>query len=149
MNRVDGRIALVTGAAGGIGAATARALASAGARVAIGDLDALLDMNLDVHAALTALGLEVELSVLPGVGHSTPDLFTAMGAANWPFYRELFDGFVPAPGDLDGDGSIDAADLGVLLGAWGSAQAAADLDGDGVVGAGDLAILLGGWSDVG
>lgn len=134
-----------------IAAASAAELLACGTRIrqAIGDLDALLDMNLDAHAALTALGLEVELSVLPGVGHSTPDLFTAMGAANWPFYRELFDGFVLAPGDLDGDGSIDAADLGMLLGAWGSAQAAADLDGDGVVGAGDLAILLGGWSGVG
>ncbi|MFN9775681.1 MAG: SDR family NAD(P)-dependent oxidoreductase, partial [Burkholderiales bacterium] len=33
MNRVDGRIALVTGAAGGIGPATCRLLAEGGARV--------------------------------------------------------------------------------------------------------------------
>lgn len=37
--RLDGRVALVTGGAGGIGLASARLLAEAGARVWIGDLD--------------------------------------------------------------------------------------------------------------
>ena len=37
MNRVDGKIALVTGAAGGIGSATSRLLASAGATVVLTD----------------------------------------------------------------------------------------------------------------
>lgn len=36
---MDGRVAIVTGGAGGIGAATARALAEAGARVVVADLD--------------------------------------------------------------------------------------------------------------
>lgn len=52
------------------------------------------------------------------------------------------------PGDIDGNGSIDAVDLGLLLSQWGgpgSARGGADLDGDGVVGATDLAGLLGGW----
>lgn len=52
----------------------------------------------------------------------------------------------PAPGDINGDGIVNAADLGVLLGAWGSNSTAADLDGDGVVGGSDLAILLGAWT---
>lgn len=38
MNRLDGRIAIVTGGASGIGAATARAFAAAGATVVIGDI---------------------------------------------------------------------------------------------------------------
>ncbi|MBL9147629.1 MAG: hypothetical protein JNM94_02950 [Phycisphaerae bacterium] len=58
--------------------------------------------------------------------------------------------FQPGPpacvqGDLDCDGDVDAADLGILLGAWGSTDEGADLDDDGVVTASDLALLLGAW----
>jgi hypothetical protein len=58
--------------------------------------------------------------------------------------------FVPSitpsgnPADLNGDGVVNAADLAILLGAWGSAGPG-DLDGDGVVGSSDLAVLLGAW----
>ncbi|MFO0827363.1 MAG: hypothetical protein U0572_04365 [Phycisphaerales bacterium] len=48
--------------------------------------------------------------------------------------------------DLNGDGIVDAADLAVLLGAWGTGGSPADLDLDGTVGGGDLAILLGAWN---
>jgi alpha-tubulin suppressor-like RCC1 family protein len=48
-------------------------------------------------------------------------------------------------GDLDGNGTIDGTDLGILLGNWGAAGGVADLDGDGTVGGSDLGILLGGW----
>jgi hypothetical protein len=53
----------------------------------------------------------------------------------------------PAPclGDINGDGAADASDLAVVLGAWGTADAAADLDDDGAVGGSDLAIVLGAW----
>jgi len=38
MNRLDGKVALVSGAARGIGAETARRMAAAGASVVIGDV---------------------------------------------------------------------------------------------------------------
>lgn len=50
------------------------------------------------------------------------------------------------PADLNGSGTVDAADLAVLLGAWGpNPGQPADLDGSGVVDAADLAMLLGAW----
>ncbi len=45
--------------------------------------------------------------------------------------------------DLNADGQVTAADLALLLGAWGTG--AADLNGDGVTNASDLAALLGSW----
>lgn len=51
-------------------------------------------------------------------------------------------------GDLNGDGVVNAADLALLLGAWGAAggaAGAADLNADGTVNAADLAILLSVW----
>lgn len=50
----------------------------------------------------------------------------------------------PCVGDLNGDGQVDGADLGVLLGAWGGGGMS-DLDGDGAVGGADLGLLLGAW----
>jgi len=54
------------------------------------------------------------------------------------------------PGDLDGDGDVDFADLLQLLSAWGPCtsipECFEDLDGSGEVGFGDLLILLANWS---
>ena len=49
------------------------------------------------------------------------------------------------PADLTGDGSVDGADLGTLLGNWGPCTCAADLNGDGSVNGADLGALLGAW----
>ena len=46
--------------------------------------------------------------------------------------------------DLDGDGAADAADLGLLLGAWGGTGA--DINGDGTTDGADLGLLLGAWT---
>lgn len=46
--------------------------------------------------------------------------------------------------DLNGDGAVDASDLAILLGAWGS-SGITDLDCSGSTDAGDIAILLGAW----
>ena len=46
----------------------------------------------------------------------------------------------PCPGDFNGDGIRDGADLGLLVAAWGTA--AADLDDDGVTDGSDLGLLM-------
>ena len=51
----------------------------------------------------------------------------------------------PSP-DLDGDGRVDGADLGLLLAGWGSVDPSLDLDRDGSVGGGDLGLLLAAWT---
>ncbi len=50
----------------------------------------------------------------------------------------------PCATDLDGDGTVGGADLGILLGQWGT-DGSADLNADGVVNGADLGIILGAW----
>ncbi|MCB9838878.1 MAG: hypothetical protein H6813_06025 [Phycisphaeraceae bacterium] len=45
--------------------------------------------------------------------------------------------------DLNADGIVDTADLGVLIGVFGANAPAADINGDGIVDTADLGILLG------
>jgi hypothetical protein len=47
------------------------------------------------------------------------------------------------PGDLDGNGTVDSADLSILLNGWGTP--AGDLNGDGTTDSADLSILLNNW----
>lgn len=54
-----------------------------------------------------------------------------------------FDPVVPCPADLDGSGSVDSADLTILLSAWKTA--AGDITGDGTTDAEDLTALLAAW----
>lgn len=57
----------------------------------------------------------------------------------------------PCVGDLNNDGTVGPADLGILLGSWGnpgcggSSPCPADINGDGAVGPADLGALLGNW----
>ena len=51
----------------------------------------------------------------------------------------------PCPGDFDGNGVVDGADLAALLGAWNTAGG--DLDGSGNTDGADLSIVLGNWGD--
>jgi 3(or 17)beta-hydroxysteroid dehydrogenase len=61
MGRVEGKVALVTGAASGLGAAAARMLAREGAKVAVTDRDA--DGAREVAAAIGEAALALELDV--------------------------------------------------------------------------------------
>jgi hypothetical protein len=49
------------------------------------------------------------------------------------------------PYDIDGDGSVNAADLSLLLANWGATGGAADVNDDGTVNAADLSLVLANW----
>jgi len=78
----------------------------------------------------------------------------AVGAPNvferneWTGAVDLYTLRVPAPtcaADLTGDGVVNGADLGMLLGDWGAGACAADLTADGVVDGADLGLLIQAW----
>jgi hypothetical protein len=50
----------------------------------------------------------------------------------------------PCPSDIDGNGIVDAGDIGVLLLAFGNCSGAcpSDIDGNGIVDAGDIGVML-------
>jgi 3(or 17)beta-hydroxysteroid dehydrogenase len=60
MNRLDGKVAFISGAARGIGAATARLMAAAGAKVAIGDV--LDERGRETAAAFDGLFVHLDVS---------------------------------------------------------------------------------------
>jgi NAD(P)-dependent dehydrogenase (short-subunit alcohol dehydrogenase family) len=76
MGRFDDKVAIVTGAAGGIGEAYARALAAEGASVVVADLD---ERGEDTAASITAAGGGEAVFVRVDV--SSPDSTRAMAAA--------------------------------------------------------------------
>jgi hypothetical protein len=45
--------------------------------------------------------------------------------------------------DLDADGKVDGADMGILFGSWGQGRSLADINRDGTVDSSDLGLMLG------
>ncbi|MFO0961404.1 MAG: hypothetical protein U0625_00705 [Phycisphaerales bacterium] len=71
-------------------------------------------------------------------------LVIAKLASNQPYVAAR----ISAVADLSGDDTVNGADLGILLGAWGS-DGPSDITGDGVVNGADLGALLGSWTSGG
>lgn len=95
--------------------------------------------NADLSSNLFTLTLDRPNSGGPSLG-----AFDTLVVADRVGLRAYRSATPPCPGDLDGNGAVDAADLAALLSAWGGAGAA-DLDGSGAVDAADLAALLSAW----
>ena len=95
---------------------------------------------------------EWELPTRALVEQNDPLIFAILNDPMWGLPTVLPDGNYDGspgkgscPGDLNGDGVVDSADLGLLLVAWDTADSAADLDGSGVVGGSDLGLFLLAW----
>jgi len=90
--------------------------------------------------------------ILASVGDAQNSYASANGDIGNPgiFKSSLCDKKPGIPGDLNDDGVVDGADLGILLNAWGDCpvleNCVGDLNGDGVVDGADLGILLNNWS---
>lgn len=110
---------------------------------------------------LTALDYESLMALYDGSGGGAGIDIGALGLASIRFVRidgPRVSGFSPevdavadvAPEvrspDLDGNSVVDAADLAMLLAAWGTHDSPADLDGDGVVASPDIAVMLSAWT---
>jgi len=107
--------------------------------------------DLDVRLA----GTETVVLPLPGITVSANTVYSvfAMGLAfGTPSLQAVIfvdnEGPSPSsPADLNGDGQVNGADLGLLLAAWGELEGAADLNDDGIVDGADLGLLLAAWTD--
>lgn len=99
--------------------------------------------------AIEATSIAVEQAILLGcddVSSSDPTYGGQLGAGRVDAAAAVASGpLQPAEGDLNGDGGIDGADLGILLTQWGFVHSSADLNGDGVVDGADLGRLLTFW----
>ena len=104
-----------------------------------------IQANWDREVDPTTAGLAGYWRFEEGVGSTTFDYAgsndgTLVNAPVWSSLNPC-----QIPGDLNGDGSVDGADLGLLLSNWGG-TGLGDLNGDGVVNGADLGILLSNWS---
>lgn len=100
-------------------------------------------------AALFSFTSPIEVSGPDGPGGSTP-IASWSGGGDTGEYLIAFStcaGFVKplCPGDLNGDGTVDGADLGLLLSDWDEYSGVANINGIGPVDGADLGILLSNW----
>jgi hypothetical protein len=104
-----------------------------------GEIPTKIGARGQIDLTIEALAFQSELSDLV--------IFTRSGNTFVPLtslaVRTVFES--SCPGDYDGDGQINGADLSSLLGAWNAKNSPYDLTGDGVVNGQDLASLLGRW----
>ena len=85
-------------------------------------------------------GWQVSLSGVRGVV-GAPYVNQPVDQSGAAFVVEL----CKASADINGDGMVNGADLGLLLALWGTNDPAGDLNGDGVSNGADLGLMLAAW----
>jgi hypothetical protein len=95
--------------------------------------------TLEIYSTDPAVGTSLPLQLVMSAGATGQQFAAAFAAAEARLSP-------PCTADLDGDGSVGGADLGILLGGWGL-PGPADLDHDGAVTGADLGALLGAWGN--
>ena len=85
-----------------------------------------------------------------GGGHDWPGQYGNMDIDAtreiWDFFAAIENEPPSNPADLDQDGFVNAADLGLMLGGWGAGSTIGDLDGDGDTDSADVGLLLSDWT---
>ncbi|MFO0873681.1 MAG: hypothetical protein U0575_06880 [Phycisphaerales bacterium] len=108
----------------------------------IGNARTFFVQRRDGAGALTPFlsGLDVTSYLHGRLAFSPDGALLAVTSANAVYVvRETTDA------DLNGDGSVNGADLGVMLSEWGNANSPADLNCDGMVDGADLGVMLAAW----
>ncbi|HMN95246.1 MAG TPA: DUF4397 domain-containing protein [Phycisphaerales bacterium] len=117
----------------------------------VGDYLAVPGGTYDLEVRVAGTGTVV--LPLPGIAVESDTVYTVL-AMGFAFGKPGLEAVIvvdnvgagkPGNADLDGNGVVDSADLGILLGNWGRAGAG-DLDGNGVVDGADLGLLLSSWT---
>ncbi len=131
--------------------------APVGAKARVGIIDAATGAVLwNSDTALMSDGFEVmsmrtvRSSSVAGVYITWQPVATAGDVGFGYAMTATIGGGTSCTGDLDGSGSVDAADLSRLLAGWGACPTApapclADLNGDSAVDAADLSLMLAAW----
>ena len=89
-----------------------------------------------------------DTNVTDSTGQTAYDLWEANGkSAPVAMDTMTIELSTSVPGDLNGDGLVNGADLGILLAAWDTDSDLADLSGNGIVNGADLGLLLADWTD--
>ncbi len=97
-----------------------------------------------LHLRVNPVGLPVGLTNVSGTLLTTDENIPGEGDATLSFTIAITIGSAPRPGDINGDGMVNAIDLAILLAQWGG-PGSADINLSGLVDGLDLAILLGNW----